>query len=107
MSNCEQADDYPGELKKHANRYAVMLRRWLQRQHVHAVHRRDLETILRELGLYEGLVAGSLHCDVCGEPLSLDTIQCLFLEDDEIKLCCTQTACYEHVILTRKTTNDA
>jgi hypothetical protein len=39
-----------------------MLHRWLRRETVQAVHRRDLVTILEELGLLDDVLAGSIGC---------------------------------------------
>lgn len=76
-----------------------MLRRWLQREKVHAIHERDLESILTDLGLLNEILAGSLCCSICGSPLTLDTIQCLYMEENKVKLCCTRTDCYERLLL--------
>lgn len=76
-----------------------MLRRWLQREKVHAIHERDLETILGDLGLLDQISAGELRCSVCGSPLSLRTIQCLYMEEDKIRLCCTAASCYQRLLL--------
>lgn len=74
-----------------------MLGRWLQRENVHAIHKRDLEAILRDLGLLDELLGGSLPCAICSKPITLDTLQCLFMEDDQIKLCCANIECYQRV----------
>lgn len=76
-----------------------MLRRWLHREKVRAIHEHDLERIVKELGLLDNLIAGSLVCSMCGSPLSLDTIQCLYMEENEVKFCCTRTNCYERLLL--------
>jgi len=76
-----------------------MQSRWLQREKVHAIHSRDLETILKDLGLLDEILAGSLLCSMCGSPLTLDTIQCLYLDENKTKLCCTRNSCYERLLL--------
>lgn len=76
-----------------------MLERWLHREKIPAIHKRDLETILRELGMLEQIVAGSICCAKCGIPLSLDNIQCLYMEGDEVRLCCTNIYCYRSITL--------
>ena len=65
-----------------------MLRRWLYREKVHAVHTRDLETVLIELGIIQQVEAGTIHCAGCGESVTLEKIQCLFMENNEVKVCC-------------------
>ena len=76
-----------------------MLRRWLQREKVHAIHERDLESILMGLGLLDELSGGSLACSMCGLPLTLDTIQCMYMDENKIKFCCTRIDCYERLFL--------
>lgn len=76
-----------------------MLRRWTQRERVHAIHERDLESILTDLGLLDEILAGSLYCSLCDSPLTLDTIQCLYMDEDNIRLCCTRVDCYERLLL--------
>lgn len=75
-----------------------MIARWLQREKVHAIHKRDLETILRDLEMLDALVAGALRCASCGAPMTVDTLQCLFTEENEIRCCCTNAECYERVL---------
>ena len=78
-----------------------MLERWLQREKVHAIHKRDLISVLEGLDLLEELTAGSLSCNICGASIDLDTLQCLFMEDNQIRLCCTNIECYQHVLSER------
>lgn len=78
-----------------------MLKRWLKREKIHAIHKRDLESILKDLGLLDKILAGSLSCTICGKPITIDTLQCLFLEENQIKFCCTDVECYQ-VVLSKK-----
>lgn len=75
-----------------------MLKRWLKREKVHAIHKRDLESILKDLGLLDKILAGSLSCTICGKLITIDTLQCLFLEENQIKFCCTNIECYRLVL---------
>lgn len=77
-----------------------MLERWLHRQKVRAIHRRDLETILGELGFLEEIRSKKAHCFKCGKVLSLDDIHYILMEDSEIKFCCNDTVCYRQVQFT-------
>ena len=81
-----------------------MLRRWLHREKVHAIHKHDLEHILKDLGLLDDLMAGAVVCSICGSRLSLDTIQYLYMEENEVKLCCTKIDCYERLLLEKGAT---
>jgi len=82
-----------------------MSRRWLQRESIHAVHKRDLESVLRDLGLLENLQAGLMSCVICGNPLTIDSVQCLFLREDQIGMCCTNTECYQTVLSLKEIDN--
>lgn len=79
-----------------------MLERWLHREKIPAIHERNLESILRELGLYEKISTGEMHCSICGVPLTIDTIGCLYMQEDDIKICCNKSGCCEHVLKERK-----
>lgn len=75
-----------------------MLERWLHREKVPAIHERDLEPIISELGLYEKISRGELYCSICKASLTLDTIGCIYMQKEEIKICCNKSSCYEHVL---------
>ncbi len=79
-----------------------MLRRWVEREQVPAVHRRDLEMVLDEIGLKEKIVAGKLRCAGCDKPVTLEKIQCLYMEDNEIRVCCDNIECYREVVVRGK-----
>jgi len=76
-------------------------KRWLKQEDVHAIHKRDLESILRDLGLLDDLLAGLLMCGICQTPLTIDTLQCLFVQGGRVRLCCKNAACYAQVLSKR------
>lgn len=80
-----------------------MFERWLQREVIHAIYRRDLERILKDIGLLDRLLAGKSHCAICGTRITLDTLQCLFMEGNQIRLCCTNIKCYHKLLLEKGT----
>lgn len=75
-----------------------MSRRWKKREEVHAIHKRDLESILKDLGLFDKISSGSISCSICSKSITLDNLQCLFTEEDQIKFCCTNVDCYRLVL---------
>lgn len=75
-----------------------MLERWLHREKVPAIHERDLELIIKELGMYEKISARELYCSICESPLTIDTIECLYMQEDDIKICCNKGSCYKSVL---------
>ncbi len=84
-----------------------MLKRWTNKQRVPAIHKRDLEAILMQLGILERLKEGALRCAECGNPVTLDNIQCLYMENNEIKLCCSNMNCYKTIITKKDNKKDA
>lgn len=80
-----------------------MLERWLHREEVPALHRRDIEQVLKDLGLLDQIKAGSIVCIKCGLPLRIDNIQCLFMDNNTIKLCCSNIDCYKSILIDRGT----
>jgi hypothetical protein len=75
-----------------------MSRQWRDRQKIHAVHKRDTEEILRDLGLLERLQDGQERCCICGRTIAVDQVQCLLEREGTLLLCCTQMSCYEQVL---------
>ena len=83
-----------------------MLTRWLQRKSVHAIHKRDLDSILKDLGLFNKILESSLFCSICNKLITLENLQCIFMEENKIKFCCNNFDCYECVISKRGFTNN-
>ena len=75
-----------------------MLKNWINQEEVHVIHSRDLEKNLRDLGLLDRVLEGSIRCFNCDSRISLEEIQCLFMEDDEVKFCCSRTDCFERAL---------
>lgn len=75
---------------------------WTIQEQVHAIHIRDLEKNLRDLGLLEKINDGTIGCFNCGEKLEIQNIQCLFMEKDQIKVCCSKVDCFENVLLSKQ-----
>ena len=79
-----------------------MLKRWINHQLVHAVHIRDLENNLSELGILEDIQEGHLRCFNCDSRVELHDIQCLFMVSGVTKICCSKTDCFGAVLLSSK-----
>ena len=79
-----------------------MFERWLQRDKVHAIHEQDMETIVRELGLFEKIISGEILCSECGGKVNIDSIQFIYMQDEDIKICCNATDCYKSLMDRRK-----
>lgn len=83
-----------------------MLEKWRNRVKIPAIHDRDLETVLRDLGILEKVASGEISCSICGTPLTLDTIECIYMQGTELKLSCQQAECCKLVLNGPKSTKD-
>ncbi len=75
-----------------------MFERWRQRLNVPAFLDSDIEKIVRELGLYEKISSGELLCSQCQKPVSIDNIQCFYMHEDKLQVCCNKIPCFKAVI---------
>ena len=73
----------------------MMTEKWRNRLKIPAIHDRDIETVLNDLGVLDKIYSGELLCSVCGTPLTLETIECLYMEGTEMKFCCQKVECCE------------
>ena len=75
-----------------------MLRRWLQRETINAIDRDDVEEILVDMGIMDKINSGEIHCEICGTVITMENIQCLYTEENVIKICCSNTDCYGVIV---------
>lgn len=83
-----------------------MLRGWIHQEQIHAIHVRDLETTLNELGLLERIQDGTLRCCFCDSRIDLEEIQCFFMDEGQIRICCSNAECFERVLIPREVHGD-
>jgi hypothetical protein len=79
-----------------------MRKRRRPREGVPAIHQRDLSSVLDQLALLQPILQESLRCGVCGKVLTLDNLQCLYMENNEIRACCSAIECYQVALDKRK-----
>jgi len=72
----------------------------LKRKVLPAVHEHDLERLLSSLDLLEAVRSGKVKCAICGDRVDLNNFQCVYAEDEEIKVCCSKLPCYRQVLST-------
>ena len=84
----------------------VMLRDWISEERVHAIHVRDLKRTLSELGLLEKIQDGTLRCCSCGSRIDPEDIQCLFMDEGQVRACCSNVECLERVLIDREVRED-
>jgi len=80
-----------------------MIEKWRNRLKIPAIHGDDLNTVLNDLGVLDKLSSGDLLCTVCGATLTLDTIECFYMQGTELKFCCQNLECCEIVFRNTKT----
>jgi hypothetical protein len=71
----------------------VMMWGGKKRTKITAVDESNFEAFLKQLGVYESVVAGGVRCVVCGNVLSTDDIDAIFPEDGEVKFLCRSPKC--------------
>jgi len=79
-----------------------MLEKWRNRVKVPSIHDDNLRTVLDDLGILDEVISGEIPCSVCGAPLTLDTIECLYMQGNELKLCCQDIECCKLVLNSTK-----
>ena len=65
---------------------------------IQTVHDQDLEKLLTKLGLLEKLQNNLLRCAFCNTVITLDNLQGIFKEKEEIKLICDKPSCYKQLM---------
>lgn len=83
-----------------------MLEKWRNRVKIPAIHNHDLQTVLHDLGILDKLAAGEISCSICGTPLTLDNLECVYMQGTELKLSCQQAECCKLVLSSTKPTED-
>jgi len=71
-----------------------------------AVHSDDITSLLTSLGILDGVNSGEFKCSVCGEPVTVESISCIYPENDQVMLLCDKTNCVEE-LFDRRAQGDA
>lgn len=77
----------------------------IRKEIIHAVHELDLDELLKNLGLLEPLDKGELKCSICGKDISRENLGCFYAGENEVKVCCANTECFEKAMATRRSTH--
>jgi len=67
----------------------------MKKERMKVIHDNDLEQVLKDLGIYEDIVAQRKKCKFCEHIIDLDNLQGLFPESGDIKFCCDTPECLE------------
>ena len=77
----------------------------MEREELPAVHDSDLSDVLAKLGILASLEEGDLRCALCGEPVSTESIGCIFVRDGCVQICCESAHCIRRVTRARAEEN--
>lgn len=65
---------------------------------IKAVHDQDLQLLLDSLGLTEQINEGKMKCGICGTPIDMNNLLCVYPSGEMIKVCCNNNECYGSVL---------
>lgn len=65
---------------------------------IKAVHERNLEKVLEDLGLLAAVKEGRVACKFCRKKLTVENIQCLYPKDGDIVFCCNDIKCFQQAL---------
>lgn len=69
-----------------------------KKQSIRAVHDNYLAELLNSLGLSERIQFGLLRCMICGEVVTVESLQALVPKGNQIEVVCDRIECYEEAI---------
>ena len=67
------------------------------KQIVNAAVQEDIETILSNNGLLDMIESGEIFCEICGVPISKDSIGALLIKDSKIVIICNNNDCIDRI----------
>lgn len=93
--------------KNFRNNISDMQRMVLVKQGVlKAVHDEDLEKFLDSMGILKKIKDGRMKCATCDGIVTLENFQCIYPENNSIKVCCSSSRCYEKLIARGTVSNE-
>ena len=66
---------------------------------VKAVHDSDLERILKNLGIFDAIVAARVACAVCGRQVTLNNLGTVFPKEGAVHVSCDSPHCVRAVTI--------
>lgn len=62
------------------------------------VHDKDLENLLRSLGIYENVIENKCTCLFCGQTMTLDNIDSIVPHNNTVQFTCDKEECHLKLI---------
>jgi hypothetical protein len=69
-----------------------------ERHEIKAVHKNNLEEMLKGLEMLENVKEGRINCKFCGKTITLGNLGCLYPKNNEISFCCNDIECFMKAI---------
>lgn len=64
-------------------------------QQIDAVFERDLQKILKDLGVYDEIIESKKRCIFCNQIISLVNLEYIFSKETEVVISCNRRECIE------------
>lgn len=88
MLKCKIKNIYKKKMKKQGVRLVKM-------GEMKAVHDKDLQNLLRSLGVYNDVLDGRATCEFCKGTINIENIEAVFPFNNEVSFCCNNYSCYK------------
>ena len=69
----------------------------MRKHTVRAIHDEDLHEFLESIGIRQSIEAGRIPCHVCGQTLTIDTVQAVLPINNKIAAVCSQPDCIKKI----------
>jgi hypothetical protein len=73
---------------------------------IYAVHDQELETLLKNLELYDDFFEGNIRCFICDKIITEENLGSIFPYEEDIKICCNDIDCYKKLLELRGNSNE-
>jgi alpha-D-ribose 1-methylphosphonate 5-phosphate C-P lyase len=66
-----------------------------QHEIIRAIHHKDVASFFESIGFLEALQRGEIHCDVCGEQITLENFKATAKKSGKFLFCCDREFCVQ------------
>lgn len=64
-----------------------------ERDKIHAIYDEELESLLKNLGLFHDFSAGLLHCSISRDVITWENLNAIYPDSGSIKVTCSRPEC--------------
>lgn len=69
----------------------------MNKKEILAFHEQDLEEILNKMELLERFKNKKLKCSICKKVITKENLGCIYPENNNVKVCCSDLKCLNEV----------